>query len=827
MPRTLPLSRRRLFSVLSAHSELAVILGGPFSGKTTLVDTWLAIDPCPEWAPVVIPEPAHDVTPETYWATVASLLCTSLGVDEPVAAEGSFDSLCSILVRHPRPVMFVLDGVRSVEAIEDRVGQLLRLGPQVRMVVTSRAAGSWAELVDGHPHRTIVGDDDLAFTVDETAALCRLFGLARDQRTIEWITRRTEGFAAFVAAVCATLRAEKPDRVYGTDALDVLVDSTVDLVVMHVVAADPSLALSSRSVLVSAAPNTVTESSISALPHIDDSDAFLTALTESGLIEACSTDEDSTDGETAWRYPEVVHRSLLRVGSAEYPKELWDARSALIDYWLQRSRPDIALEHAVERRDWRCAIDIVEKNWVALYGSGSLRSLGIVLLELLPDDMTTNDRTVASLRTITRARNKAGEPEQWAFPRSFETILRLGSLRMQGAYDEAMEVCDGLATEPVPNFETLDDTTRHAHGLKYLNFGTVYLLGGRTTDAGTMLRRAHTAGRGVFVEREAAGKLALLEALRGRTHEATRWIEEELRHPPIMGEAEALIRTAGLVATALVALDRLDTGTAFRALSELGTPRHTEELWAAVMYARGRLALLSGVPADGLLYIDSELQHFSHRLTGISAVLVDAARADLHLALGEARAARELVDSSTHPLTAPARARLRLLGGDPGGAEVIVHRGDAAREHCPAVGAELALIGSVASLRLGRRTDARRHLQRAVVLAEHAGVTRPFVGVPPSAVRDILSLGVDLPIDLDPAMAEYGIFREIRVVVRLTPRERAVLDALLAGGTASTIAKEQFVTLNTVKTQLRSLYRKLGVHSREEAIAQAHRLVVG
>jgi len=26
---------------------------------------------------------------------------------------------------------------------------------------------------------------------------------------------------------------------------------------------------------------------------------------------------------------------------------------------------------------------------------------------------------------------------------------------------------------------------------------------------------------------------------------------------------------------------------------------------------------------------------------------------------------------------------------------------------------------------------------------------------------------------------------------------------------------------------LRSLYRKLGVHSREEAIAQAHRLVVG
>ncbi len=74
------------------------------------------------------------------------------------------------------------------------------------------------------------------------------------------------------------------------------------------------------------------------------------------------------------------------------------------------------------------------------------------------------------------------------------------------------------------------------------------------------------------------------------------------------------------------------------------------------------------MPADGLLYIDSELQHFSHRLIGISALLVDAARADLHLALGEAGAARELLAGSTHPLTAPARARLRLLGGDPGGA---------------------------------------------------------------------------------------------------------------------------------------------------------------
>ncbi|WP_244865347.1 LuxR C-terminal-related transcriptional regulator [Rhodococcus sp. B50] len=829
-----------MFSVLSAHPELVVIHGGPFSGKTTLVDTWLATDPCPDAVPVIVRAPAPDVVSEAYWATVSSSLCNSLGIGEPVAAAGSFEALCSVLVRDVRPVMFVLDGVRSVDAIEERVGQLLQLGPQIRVVVTSRAAGSWDAYVDGHPRRAIVDADALAFTADETAALCRVFGIARDERTVEWINRRTEGFAAFVEAVCATLRSHTPQSAtYGTEALDVLVDSAVDLVVTRFVAANPALARSSRAVLVSAAPNRVTASSVSALPQVADGDELVDVLVVSGLVEACPADE-----ETAWCYPEIVRASLLRVGSAECPEELWDARSALIEYWLGRSRPDLALEHAVERRDWQSALGIIERNWVALYGSGSLRSVGFVLLELLPDDIAAHDRTVASLRAVARVQNESKDAEQESipypsegvtdlsvpsakFPQAFETILRLGSLRMQGAYDEAMEVCDDLASDQVPDVGQLDDTTRHAHGLKYLNLGTVYLLGGRTTDAGTMLRHAHTAGRGVFVEREAAGKLALLEALRGRPHEAVRWIEEERRHPPVLGEAEALVRTAGLAATALVALDRLDTGTASRALAELGTPSHVEELWAAAMYARGRLALLTGVPADGLLYIDAELQRFAHRLTGMSAVLIDAVRADLHLALGEAGAVRELLDGSTHPLTAPARARLRLLAGDPGGAEVIVHRGDADREHCPALGAELALIGAVAALRLGRRADARRHLQRAVVLAEHAGVTRPFVAVPPSAVRDILSLGVELPIDLDAAMAEYGIFREIRVVVRLTPRERAVLDALLAGGTARSIAKDQFVALNTVKTQLRSLYRKLGAHSREEAIVQARRLVVG
>ncbi|QZY53514.1 helix-turn-helix transcriptional regulator [Leucobacter tenebrionis] len=55
----------------------------------------------------------------------------------------------------------------------------------------------------------------------------------------------------------------------------------------------------------------------------------------------------------------------------------------------------------------------------------------------------------------------------------------------------------------------------------------------------------------------------------------------------------------------------------------------------------------------------------------------------------------------------------------------------------------------------------------------------------------------------------------------LTPAERRVLDALTLHTTTAEVADSLGVSLNTVKTQLRSVFRKLGVSSRDEAIARA------
>lgn len=55
----------------------------------------------------------------------------------------------------------------------------------------------------------------------------------------------------------------------------------------------------------------------------------------------------------------------------------------------------------------------------------------------------------------------------------------------------------------------------------------------------------------------------------------------------------------------------------------------------------------------------------------------------------------------------------------------------------------------------------------------------------------------------------------------LTPREQHVLKGLLAGETASEIAQSGYVSVKTVRTQIESIRRKLGVKSQLAAVAYA------
>ena len=57
----------------------------------------------------------------------------------------------------------------------------------------------------------------------------------------------------------------------------------------------------------------------------------------------------------------------------------------------------------------------------------------------------------------------------------------------------------------------------------------------------------------------------------------------------------------------------------------------------------------------------------------------------------------------------------------------------------------------------------------------------------------------------------------------LSTREAEVLKALMDGKSADEMPAEQFVSITTVRTHIRSILRKLGVRSQLAAVALAHR----
>jgi LuxR family maltose regulon positive regulatory protein len=163
--------------------------------------------------------------------------------------------------------------------------------------------------------------------------------------------------------------------------------------------------------------------------------------------------------------------------------------------------------------------------------------------------------------------------------------------------------------------------------------------------------------------------------------------------------------------------------------------------------------------------------------------------------------------------------RIAPLLAEPAGASSLIDRITA------------LLTAAVAHRRLSQASEAGELLSQALALAEPEDACGPFIAAGPP-VRSALTVLVP-PSSRCAGFAGHILDRFDGRLPRsagtqspalLTDSELAVLRFLPSHMTNQEIAEALFLSINTIKTHLSSVYRKLGVANRRQAIAQARRL---
>lgn len=206
----------------------------------------------------------------------------------------------------------------------------------------------------------------------------------------------------------------------------------------------------------------------------------------------------------------------------------------------------------------------------------------------------------------------------------------------------------------------------------------------------------------------------------------------------------------------------------------------------------------------------------------------------MHLAQGDWAAARQSLDLTDRLLpgtgeAALAHARwhrarhreelsLRLLAADPG---------------FSTTGARLdaLLLRAVLLEEDGDRGGSHEALVEALAVAEPEAAVRPFAEAGPSLVP-VLVQACGRVGELEPWLSRVtglvlgshdAVPHADPELVGLTPREMAVLAELPTLLPLQAIAERHHVSLNTCKTQVKAIYRKLGVSDRQAAVEAARR----
>lgn len=861
-PRWL-VARPRLVELLDAGMQgpVTVLTGPAGSGKTVLLSSWVATATLP--GPVAwVSLDAADNDPARFWAYLLAALRQSgaappggpvggLGLPIGGPDRGFVLGLAAALAKLEEPVVVVLDDLHEITnpAVLDGLAAVLRHPPaSLRLLLTTRndAPLLLAPLrIAGE--LTEIRAAELAFTAGEAAALLAGHGLVLPDADLAVLQACTEGWAAGLRLAALSLQGHPDPRGFIAQ-----------------------FSGSSRAVA-----DYLLEEVLGRLP--EDLRAFLlhTSVVErlsGGLADALTGRADGAqtlaelervnafvvalDQERSWyRYHQLLAellRAELHASAARLVPEL-HRRAA--GWYQEHGFPVEAARHALAAGQWTQAAELLARLWRSLVLDGEMMMLG-GLVDQFPASVIAADAELLAVRAAWRlgagdwggadadlrlAEQVAADLPQQRRARFGITLatVSLYRARLRGDLDAAVLAAqEMLAPWGAGPADLVGDDDMGA--LALLNLGIAECWTGATAAAANHLRDGLATARRADRDCLVVGFLSHLAAITAgsRPREGVRLAREALQLAERRGWSQNLSVACAYLVLGGAHFDWGDLAAADRYLDLAVACRPEPAISVAIDLTRAVVSHARGDTPAGLELLRAAQQGLQ-RLHGPHALTASLWEWEARLlaSTGRTEQARALLQPSgngprSSVATLAALAELQLAEGDAAGALATLRPcldGSASPLFAYQT-LETLLLDAVARQRLGDHDGAAASVERALRIAEPEGYRQVFwnLGVEVRALlmrqRDRGSGHPQLLAELLETQAFAAPPSAASPVEPLTDRERTVLRYLSSELSTRQIADELYVSVNTVRSHVRSVYRKLDASRRGDAVRRARHL---
>jgi len=846
-------TRRRLIALLSQHvrrSPVTLISGPAGSGKTTLAAGWrLSQGAGRPIAWLTLDE--YDDDPATFWRYVFEALSEVDGlvseIPDLVAGEPPpgwlVSRLASDIAVSPGPVVLVLDNADNLteRSIIAGLDLLLRnAGGRLHLVMCGRAdpqlplhryrlAGTLAEI------RT----DELSFTPEETRELLAAQGAPVTPEIAEALCRETQGWAVGLRLAAAPLKqGVPPEELFAALARDD--GSVAQYLFAEVLEGQPASV--QRVLLRISVTSELWPDLVDRLCGRRNVRRILT-----GLVHANAFVEYSPGAPGGFRIHPLFREMLQGQLHYNHPEEVAGLHRTCAEWYAQRGQSLTALSHAVAGNDWgfvsRLLVDDLWVPRLLAHGTDPVSAALHSLPPALPGPEAAVLRTVAAVTA-----GRAAAPSDVAASERAQSEGTSLALRISAGL--AFLTARARNLEPSTFRAAVDDVAALAAQLPEddgrrrdcaavladLRGIALTRTDAPTGELLTGLRAAAAAAHSAGARRlrsRAVGSLALVEALAGHLNRATQLASEAEAFADEEGAEAAARDPAPALALAWVQVRRYGLGEARewlgkvreRGVSGRSRADGLEALHAVLLGQQLRLRHEYDA-ADQVLRPHLGAPHPPRWIT--EQVLTEMVRLAVARGHVDDNLRGMLEDGSGEPWRLRLRATVALLTGEPA---VELQTGVGSSDTLSGL-VESSVIRACQLMEAGHPPAATDELVAALDLARPELLRWPFIDTPPQA-RRLLRTHPGLQERsawLNPSSAAHprtgrpsasAAAEERPVLQNLSDREMEVLRYLGEMLSTAEIAATMFISVNTVRTHIRSILRKLSVSRRNQAVRRA------